>query len=452
MRSINAGVVATPPPWQAMAMSYRLFLGSLMLSLAVGCSASDSNSGSGGAGGGGGTAGTGGALPEGGTIDGGSDAKPPAVATLKGKVVAPQGSLPISGALVYLTTTQPDPIPSGVYCDRCVELPSTVSYTFSNPDGTFDLPAYSTGSFKLVVQKGQFRRIRTIDVTAGDVTVAQENTRLPSKIDKANGDDIPRMAVVVGAWDAIENSLGKLGLGQVDANGTLVKNSQSFDLFEYPFPPDPNYQFAPDKILKDPNVISKYHIVFIPCSGSTGTTCDDFTSGDPAVQKNLQDFVAAGGKLYVTDYSYDYVRQPWPGYIDWIDQTSEIGSACQSSQYDAPAQVEDQGLKDWLGATGITSFTIQDSWTTVDKVNPVQTTDVDGKPATITPKVWVSAQGTSYGTKPATVSFERACGRVLFSTYHTEAALAGNTILPQEAALLYVLLEVGVCVAPPVVR
>ena len=51
--------------------------------------------------------------------------------------------------------------------------------------------------------------------------------------------------------------------------------------------------------------------------------------------------------------------------------------------------------------------------------------------------------------RPTTVSFENQCGRVLFSTYHTENSTFGtgsSTLTAQEKALLYVLLEVGVCV------
>jgi len=77
-------------------------------------------------------------------------------------------------------------------------------------------------------------------------------------------------------------------------------------------------------------------------------------------------------------------------------------------------------------------------------VNPQPGTDQDGKSVTITPKVWMSGNG-----KPMTVSFQSGCGRVLFSTYHTESG--SSQLLSQEKALLYVLLEVGVCVGtlPP---
>jgi hypothetical protein len=64
------------------------------------------------------------------------------------------------------------------------------------------------------------------------------------------------------------------------------------------------------------------------------------------------------------------------------------------------------------------------------------------------PKAWISADISSHGIRPATVSFPYGCGRALFSTYHTEAGV-GASLLPQERALLYIILETAVCVAPP---
>lgn len=415
----------------------------------VACSASGGGSSNGpGAGGGGGSgaASSGGAPGSGGggiSLDAGDDARP-TVARLKGKVYSPQGVMPISGALVFLSGGTPGPIPDHAYCDKCVALPHGTPYTFSNPDGSFELDAYATGPQTLVVEKGQFRRYRTIDVVAGDQDVPAALTTMPRKTDPAAGDNIPKMAVIQGQWDQIEVSLAKFGLGEIIPGpfnlGVQVKpGTASFDIITNKL-----------GFLKDMNRLSQYHIVFLPCSGSDGTTCNDYVPGDATVKKNLQDYVAMGGKIYVTDYSYEFVRQPFPGYVDWVGQGAALGSACQGGSYDAPATVKDQGMKDWLAAMGVTTFDVKASWTMIDKVNPVDTIDDEGKPVTVTPKVWVEGDIGSSGPKPTTVSFEYQCGRVLFSTYHTEAGNAKPTspYLPQEAALMYVLLEVGVCIEP----
>ena len=414
-----------------------LFIAAAVTALAGGCSAvgdgtSPTSSGSGAGSGSGG--GDGGGFSFTGS---GGDQVPETVAHLQGKVVAPEGTIPISGALIYLAPVLPAAIPNGVYCDRCIELDAATPFTESAADGTFSVPAYQTGMQYLVVQKGQFRRVRQVEVVAGDQSVPSEYATLPSKTDAAAGDDVPKMAIAVGAWDDIGASLQKLGL-----------DPSAYDRFEYSFPPNNNDPFAPDKLLNDPQVMNGYHIVFAPCDSSDGTDCNYAPSADSAVQQNLQQYVAKGGKLYVTDYSYDYIRQTWPEYIDWENQTSAFGSACLTSSYDAPAQVEDMGMKAWLAAQGINDFVLEENWTMISSLNTVASTDPEGKPVDITPKNWVSGQ-TSKGTRPATVSFERGCGRVLFSTYHTEGNGSAG-LLAQEKALLYVLLEVGVCVGVPV--
>ncbi len=417
-------------------MSALTAAGSVAFLLGAGCSAGTEGN-HGGAGGSASTPSTGSSTSAFmGTSSTGSSG--PALADLTGKVFAPEGTIPISGALVYLSATYPEPIPAGTYCDRCIEIQASTDYTFSKADGTFDLAAHATGKQYLIVQKGQFRRVRAYTVAEGTQAIDASMTTLPGITDQAAGDDIPRMAVRIGAWDHIEDSLEKLGI-----------QPGAYDKFENVFPPNANNPFSPEKLFDDDGTtLSKYHIVFVPCSGSSGTTCDDSTTSSANVKTNLEHFVDAGGRLYVTDYSYDFVRQPWPEYIDWVDQTSQIGSACLPGAYDSTAMNVDPGLEEWMTAQGLSTFSVTQSWTAIDAVHTVATTDLDNKPAMVTPKVWVWAD-TGQGMHPATVSFERSCGRVLFSTYHTEG-VGGPTLLPQEKALLYVLLEVSVCLNQPV--
>jgi hypothetical protein len=402
------------------------------------------DSGSGGTGSG--TAGSGGVL----NTEGGTDAHNATVATLEGKVVAPEGTIPISGALVYLSDTAPLPIPDGVFCDECVKLSPEDEYTLTHPDGTFSLEAYSTGSQYLIVQKGQFRRVRQIEITPGAQQVNPDDTRLPGRMDKANGDDIPKMAVIVGQWDAIEVSLAKLGLADIInkpiLGPTVDRDTAGFDMVESTLPPDfQDPMKDPGKFLKSWDYLSRYHIIFIPCSGSEGTTCTATLPDDQQVQENLVRFVSEGGKLYVTDYSYEYVRRPWPGFVTWDTETASTGSACLTGEYSAPATVDDPDMMAWLGAQGIVDFQVEANWTRITQLHTQAGVDPKGVPVDITPKAWVKG-----GANPATISFEDKCGRVLFSTYHTEGNADSGTLLAQEKALLYVLLEVGVCVGPPI--
>ncbi len=341
--------------------------------------------------------------------------------TFSGTVYSPNGSLPLSNALVYVTSKQPDAIPSGAYCDECVTLPED-TFAVSAPDGAFEIKTrLPVGKTFLVVQKGQFRRVRAIEIKKeGTIAVDKADSTLPGRSDPAKGDDIPKMVILKddADFDAIDLSLDKLGV--------------------------PGIEIRTDrKLLENESELMKYQIVFVPCGES-----DDPISASGKAIANVQKFVEAGGKLYVTDWSYEFVRKPFGNYLSWEGETSTLGSAASGNEWDAPATAQDQGLADWLAATGDKSFTVQGNWTTITNVNTMPGKDPKGKPADIEPKVWVTAKKGNQ-IRPTTVSFQQQCGRVLFSSYHTEASVGGtggSALLAQEKALLYVLLEVGVCV------
>ncbi|MBK8939039.1 MAG: hypothetical protein IPM79_15770 [Polyangiaceae bacterium] len=106
----------------------------------------------------------------------------------------------------------------------------------------------------------------------------------------------------------------------------------------------------------------------------------------------------------------------------------------------------DPELQAWLTAQGVPNPSFEAAYTYIDALNTVATTDVNNQPVMVTPKTWITG-ATPQGNKPLTISFEQQCGRVLFSTYHSESS---DGLLPQELALLYVILEVGVCLEVPV--
>jgi hypothetical protein len=401
-----------------------------------------------------------GSHPGGGGGGGGGDPGGSYKAHLSGKVVAPEGTIPISGALVYLGNTPPPAIPDGVYCDKCVHLPDGTPYTTTRADGSFDLDAFA-GDAYLVVQKGAFRRVRKLTIMPDAQQVPLALTTMPAITDKANGDDVPKIAVLLGAWDPIELVLARMGLkATITKNGlgqaqVLAKDAPAFAIYgvhglfeKSPYPP-------PLTLITDPAEISKYHIVFIPCSGSSdfggsdpnAPQCSGVFDTDAKVRTTLAGFVQKGGRVYVSDWSYEYVRQVFPGFVSWRNQTSTIGSACQNGGGDQSVGNKDAGLDAWLTAQGKGLSTVKDAWTVLTGVQSVMDTDADGKPVKSTPKVWVEAD-----SAPVTTSFQHGCGRVLYTTYHTQpTAETSDPLEPQALALLYLILEIGVCIDGPVI-
>ncbi len=353
-------------------------------------------------------------------------------AKLAGTVFAPEGSIPVSGALVYLVKDAPAPIPSGAFCAKCIEITASMPYALSAADGRFEFDA-PAGSYKLVVTHGMFRRVRAIEVAEGQNDLAPALTTLPGK--SGVGDDIPNMAVIADGYDDVYNTLAKLGLGQVDSTGELIEGSASFSIYD-----DWDSPLGDGaSLFTDLSELQQYHIVFIPCTDAF----DDYLAL-PKVQQNLRKYVEAGGRLYVTDYSYEVINRAFSGRIEWHGGDGSLGSATVVA-YDAPAVISDPGLADWLQAQNISSFDLVDSFTIIDSVHEYQAPDEDGIIKTFKPKVWMNSVIPNLGTRPATVTFQHGCGKALFSTYHTEGQF-GVGLMPQERALLYTILEVAVCI------
>ena len=342
---------------------------------------------------------------------------PSVQAHLRGVVRAPNGTVPVAGALLYLTKDKPASMPTSVYCDECVQLGPENAQALTDAKGAYDLPALSTGTQYLVIQKGGFRRVRESDVSKGDATLPDTLTTLPPKTDLAAGDEVPRMTVVHGQYDEIEASLQKLGI-----DPSAIEIVQSALIGE-----------AAKSFLGDAGKVNGRHIVFLPCGDYTQPAPNTDLSSDPQIQANLKAFVEAGGRLYVTDWHYDFIARTFPGKIAFSGASSEACSGCGRITYDAAASVTDPDLSSWMTAQNLSSFTLQKNYTGIDSVSGG--------------KVWVSGSKAGATPKPATVSFEQGCGRVLFSTYHTEPF--STSLTPQERALLGVLLEVSVCNASP---
>jgi len=326
---------------------------------------------------------------------------------------------------------QEAPIPQQVYCDKCIDVEGK-PYTLSGSDGSFSFDAPTEDGW-LVIQKGAFRVARFMKPVDGANAVPKTLTTLP----KSQGayEDIPRIAVVGDAFDGIENTLAKLGLGMVDSWGELIYGTESFDLYNEGDGNEPDGE----ELLKDYATLSQYHIVFFPCEDWYQSLLDQ-----PQVSENLKKYVETGGRIYATDGSYDVLNVPFPKPIEWFNESAELGSATVSV-YDAPVASLDKGLEDWLAVQAIGDFELIDNFTIIDELHDYTAPDENGKMTLMTPRTWVSADIDGHGIRPSTVTFQYGCGRAMFSTYHTEGE-EDVGLMAQERALLYVILEVAVCV------
>src|SRR5262249_39705638 len=128
--------------------------------------------------------------------------------------------IPIFGALVSLTTNKLAPIPAGVYCEQCADAQAGV---LSGHDGSFTVTA-PPGQYWLTIQKAQFRPEEPIAVGTTSMALPASATTLPSEYDPANGAWIPKVAVAIGNYDAVEDILGKIGFGTMSSNDQDLLN------------------------------------------------------------------------------------------------------------------------------------------------------------------------------------------------------------------------------------
>jgi len=363
--------------------------------------------------------------------------------SLSGRVYAPNGIDPVAGASIGVPLAL-KALPKTVACESCSVGGRFSAHTFSDHDGSFKLVGVpNESSFSLSIQKGHFRRL--VKVTGlpacGHLDLPKELTTLPGK----NGqwdplDEIPSIAVVSGRWDHLEKVLSKLGVQERTIYNGKDSSCSGPDCVQ--------------ALLQDNIKLRSHHLLLVNCG-----TWYDALAAEPGPRSNLLEYLRLGGRIFVTDRSYDFVEQVFPELIDFersdatpADQPEELDAAEVGSDMTAevPAAILDPSLKAWLRLPEINALLpgdiipvsgLQSPWAVMKTVNSA----VGGKTWVSGPVVW----GGGKGVRPLTASCDyrgkdgSGCGRVIFSSYHTYGEAA--ELLPQERILEYLILEIGSC-------
>jgi hypothetical protein len=245
------------------------------------------------------------------------------------------------------------------------------------------------------------------------------------------------------------------------------------------------------QLVEDYNTLRQYHILFIPCSYQTYGSGSGLAGAPVSVLQNLRQFVSDGGKLYVTDWSGEYVDNVFPEQIRFAADHDTPASAWNGTSWNSAqfsdadgspsytsnhALALDADIAQWLhgqygpiidlfgyseGTYDASAFEVEGNWDHIDATVAVQLgVDNEGFPIMDTPRHFIIGDQNgspstcigNTGCKPLTVTFEPVgCGRVLYSTYHTtENTHTG--LVPQERILAYLIMEIGVCKSGPIVR
>lgn len=389
--------------------------------------------------------------------------------TITGRVLAPNGIDPIPSAQVYVPRQITD-FPATVTCEICKDITdSALVSTTSNVDGTFTLGPIPTeagqapgASVQVVAQKGRFRKVveYTVNSPCASNSIDEVSTTLPGA--NAGVDRVPNIAVISGDYDQMECVLLNMGL-----------EPQSVHIFDGLADPvfgggTPGAEGSFADLLGDANRMKDYNIIFVNCSANQ---FEDMLS-DPSVRSNIENYVNSGGRLYVTDWSYDYIEQisSFSGYIDFGPGASDNlpeprdEAAIGEGGITTEAMVHDADMAAWLRAvedvTGeeiisddgrvhiehfLASWVMQLSILLDDNV-----------------KLWLAGQVSGDGlsdTLPLTTTFDyNDCGRALYSSYHTLGRdflgldspfpqyCQSTELSPQERVLMYLIMHVADCI------
>ena len=371
--------------------------------------------------------------------------------TVTGTAYAPNGTLPLYNASVFIPTTALDPFPTGVTCDRCNAALSgaPLASAITGPDGKFTLVDAPSGrDFPLVIQLGRWRRQVTIHAVNSCITTQlddNELTRLPRN--RSEG-DVPHMAIATGAADPFECLLLKLGLDPTE----ITAPSGGGRIHFYTATDAPGTDLATpapraNELYSSLANLEQYDAVLLPCEG--GAFDKSSVDGVPLTtdpRPLISQYVDLGGRVFTTHYSYDWLSYAASPY----DQLATPGSGNgqwpvgppddYNSTIAAPILVNFQKGADfaaWLGFAGATSppgsLDIAQGRHDITGVDPTYArpwVDYDFNYVNSGPGVMHFTFNTPLDPPLDNTGQPQYCGRVVFSDFHVTASAIDNASLP----------------------
>ena len=323
-----------------------------------------------------------------------------------------------------------------------------------------------TAQVSFTVNKGRFRRNTMVDITpCADNPIGAPHTVLPGK--PGTGDDLPRIAVSTGVKDQLDVVLNAMGLDQDMGFDCFENRTSTSQSLMTPCGMRLGAQGTPPQLtdlLKNPTQLAQYNILFISCARGKWKTLS--AADQAAIAANLKAWAEQGGRVFATDNAYDYLAQAFPADAMFMngDTTVDaanvgVGSVQMPATYSG--KINDPALAAWLTAvsaipSGATTIPLAGYLTQWSVVQSVPTTTVDVVDATDAQVQ--SGTMTLTGSYPQTIKFDvtpagatQACGRAIFSSYHTLDAMTmidATALTAQERILEYLMFEAGACIGP----
>ena len=383
----------------------------------------------------------------------------PKKTVLRGKVVAPEGTLPLYNVTVFVPNAPLAPPVDGVQCDTCAGLDGDpVVAALTDTKGEFVLEGVPAGAqIPLVVTVGKWRRESVVPVAGCTENVAPlAATRLPRN--QGEG-DLPKIAVTTGGADPFECLLRKLGVD--DAEFTTPAGPGRVHLYagagggasQFTAALNGGAMFPKAPVLWDSLVnLMKYDMVLMACEGNQYADQKSQVARD-----NIVKYAGVGGRLFFTHWHNVWIEKgpaPWPTLAQFKFQPDLPNPSTGTIDTGFP---KGQALADWMLAVGGSQVAgqveIKEGQHTIDAVDPTRTTRWIYTEAPLP----TSVQHLGFNT-PVDVAPDKQCGRVVDSDIHVSSGdtpgapfptgCTSKGLTPQEKVLAFMFFELAACLLP----
>ena len=299
---------------------------------------------------------------------------------INGRVCAPSGDFWIVGADVSVSWVD------------CLGQTQTVQ-TQTDAEGYFLLTGVKVGDYTVRVTKGPYQAEYRVTVTEG------ETFTIP--LGDFCFDQTTNIAVVTGQFDQVETVLDSLGFTYTLFGGY------------------PNNDEA-RALLGNLGRMNDFDVIFMNCGTAFRGIMDDRRVLD-AVRTNLREYVSLGGRLYVSDWDWLFIEEPFPDAINFYgDSDTSMFDVLQGATGLRQANVVDAELLAVLGENRVTLDFDYPDWAIVESASDNVRVFLRGNVVTV--------RGGLVNDVPILMSFRHGEGSVLFTSTHIHRNQQINTI------------------------
>lgn len=384
--------------------------------------------------------------------------KPPT--TVSGTVFAPNGTLALYGANVYVPFVDPGPFAAGLECGKCQDqLPGgAIANAMSDTAGKFTLSGVPSGNdIPLFVTIGKWRRKTVIPqvLPCQDNPLPNTITSLPKN--QTEG-DIPKIAITTGQADAIECLLRRLGVA--DSEFTPDSGTGRIHLFAgngATTLANNTPLASTDTLWGDLNKMKSYDMMLFSCEGDWHPE----TKSQPMMD-NLKTYADLGGRVFLEHYHGIWISGEkdvpthapavWPAVAQCREDGQEDGTGVIDQVNNPKGSAFAQWMTNVQGSTTPGSVPIESgrqSCTALDMTKAERW-------------VYMKVNGITYPqnfqfTTPLEVAKDDRCGKVVFSDMHVASGslsepfpsgCSAQAMSAQEKALAFMLFDIATCVGP----